>query len=239
MAVRASRIALWTIALAIVAAAGWVVTRPQPPVRVTAPASWIPIPEGGMDASEYPVRDLLLGNFRDGFQRHFASNAERPLVQRCGDGRPGEPAETYAALIGDHWFVPDQKVWSIEMTSSGEWLDVTIVDGFPVMAPEPAPGEILRTRELRPTLRRSVRKADLADVREAWSAPDLWFAPQTDAHCLDGNIVYLEACVLGRYHARSRTCGATGAADAMTLWRRLRAHFPDPPPATITRVDSP
>ncbi|SFK44421.1 hypothetical protein SAMN04487938_0845 [Lysobacter sp. cf310] len=192
-----------------------------------------------MDASEYPIRDLLIGNFSDGLQHHLPSNADRSLVQRCGAGKPGEPAETYAALIGDHWFVKDQKIWSIEMTSSGDWLDVTIVDGFPVMAPEPKPGEVLRTLELRPVLRRTVRKADLADVREAWSAPALWVAPQTDRHCLDGSIVYLEACVLGRYHARSRTCGSAGTVEGMKLWQRLRAHFPDPPAATITRVDSP
>ncbi|NUO77359.1 MAG: hypothetical protein HOQ32_15280 [Lysobacter sp.] len=185
-----------------------------------------------MDASTHAVRDLLIDHVEYGPQRR---TSERPLIERCGSDLPGQPAETYAALIGDHWFTPDRKVWDIEMTSSGEWLSVAIMDGdLPPVPPEPTPGVATPSlREIRQVSRHTVRKSALADVRDAWIEPSLWLAPQSAAHCLDGHIVYLEACVLGRYHARSRECGSEGREAATALWRRLRTHFPDPSPAEL------
>ncbi|MEG3789808.1 hypothetical protein V1318_06720 [Lysobacter sp. CCNWLW3] len=155
------------------------------------------------------------------------------LIERCGNDRLYGPAETYAAVIGDHWFVEDRKAWSIVMSSSGEWMDVVTADANPP-PPEPLPGAWQFPRELRrhPS-RLIVRKSELDDVRATWSAPSLWTAPQRGELCLDCQTVFLEACVHGRCHARSRSCDSAGAEAGMTLWKRLRTHFPDPPPVVL------
>lgn len=217
--------------MAAAAAAGWLWVAPAESVPASSDSAWIPVPEGGMDASRYPLRELLNHTLVYGpHMQHARSGA--PLIERCGKEGSYGPAETYAAVIGDHWFAPDRKVWSIEMTSSGEWLDVVIADGNPAAPVEPQPG-VRERRELRAPIRLTVRKSAVDDIRAAWSEPSLWIAPQRGEHCLDGHTVYLEACIHGRYHARSHSCSQPGGEAGMKLWKRLRAHFPDPPPVVL------
>jgi hypothetical protein len=181
-----------------------------------------------MDAQDPGIRQLLLRNAHmdpDGADDPLPFHS---LAGRCGydDGA----AEQYVATIGDHWFAQDRHVWRISLSIYGDTADVVIRDADAILMPPPPPDDRYR-RMFAPAVRHVVRKSELEDIRAAWRDPELWLSPQAKDGCFDGHTLILEACVNGRYGARSRACGSTGRTAGRLLWQRLRAKFPDPPPA--------
>ncbi|HEY0504325.1 MAG TPA: hypothetical protein VGD42_12630 [Lysobacter sp.] len=223
---RIGRIVAYSAAIAIAAAAALHASVPDAPQAARADDSWLALPS--MDATDPGIRQLLLRAALADPAAMPANSPFRSLVGRCGydDG----PAEQYVLTIGDHWFVEDRHVWHVTLSMYGDSADVVIRDGRAVETPPPPPGAPY-TEVTAPAMRYVMDRKDLDGIRAAWRDPELWLLPQATHGCTDGHTLMLEACVRGRYGARSRACGGTGRAAGALLWQRLRQTFPDPPPA--------
>ena len=185
--------------------------------------SWIPMPLNAMDASEFPVRELLLSG------NEYPGNRDS-LAWRCGSETDDGLDEEYILHIGDHAFVENGRQWKVRAIPRGSQVEVRITDHSFWSLPPPPPLALPATVKPQSKSRTSVfwvDRSDLEAIRRVWASEDLWGAPQESVGCLDGRAVFLEACVAGKYAARSRNCDDAGD-EATELWQLIRAKFPSP-----------
>jgi hypothetical protein len=219
------RLILWVagfLALGLAAGAyGFMKLRPAPSQEQDV---WIPMPLNAMDASEFPIRELLLSV--NGHPENRDS-----LAWRCGSDMDNGLGEEYVLHIGDHAFVQNGRQWKVRAIPHGSQIEVQITDHsfWNLPPPPPPPGSPTGTapQSKSKTLAHWVDRSDLEAIRQVWGSQDLWVAPQQDLGCLDGRAVLLEACVSGKYAARSRNCDDAGD-ESTELWKLLRAKFPSP-----------
>ena len=211
------RLAFW---MTVFAAVGiWLaLPNPTPSMRTLAgPSPWIPLPASGMDASQASVRDLL------------SSLASDDLAATCG-WRDAGIREHYRLLISrDVWGDHRQ----IDIVPQDDSLDISIRDGgFP---PPPPPGTVGDDDDTRivPVMHIRLARSAAEPLRRAWNTQRLWHAPQSEVHCLDGKPLRLEACVNGRFAARSRTCDVAAHSDREALWHGVDSLLPKPAPAHL------
>lgn len=220
------------IALGVVVAMGFHLTQHIEPIKGGANSPWIGLPKSGMDASEYPTRATILhAAATDG----WPDDSHASLASQCGspyEMQDSKLVERYVARIGaDAW----SPFWKITLDVNGDRVDVSLSYDSPVPPPPPPPPAI-HPQESSPTLIVPVAhieksRADLERIRMLWSDEALWHAPQDGAYfsCLDGNPVFLEACIDGRYAARARNCNASAFEATDKLWHAFKALLPPPP----------
>lgn len=216
------RLAFWVLVLSALALAtgiyGFVKPRHAPPQKQDP---WIPIPLSAMDASEFPVRELLLSV--NGHPENRDS-----LAWRCGSDMDDGLGEEYMLHIGDHALIENGQQWKVRAIPHGSQIEVQITDDSFWNLPPPPPSAPLASAEPQSKSKTHVHwvdRSDLETIRRVWGSEDLWGAPQQHLGCLDGRAVLLEACVAGKYAARSRNCDDAGD-EATELWELLRAKFP-------------
>ena len=227
---RPAHIVAGCIALGLVAITGLHLSQQAGSIPRGAQTPWIGLPRSGMDASQAPTRDVIRQGFEiegvlpDGFLGSAAS-----LASQCG-GPHQLPSfkERYIAHIGAGAWGP---FWKIVLDVDGERIHILLSDGFPIPPPPPPPDDPQSGWTLiEPVTRVERSRADLERIRVLWNDESLWHAPQ-DADgfsCRDGNPVFLEACVDGRYAARARNCSAPAFEATDKLWRAFNELLPAP-----------
>ncbi len=210
------RLVFWMAAFAV--AGIWAaLPNPRRPIEsIAAARPWIPLPAGGMDASQSAVRDLLVSApVDDSFARH------------CGDSGDNG-SERYRLFISkDGW--SDFRTY--DFVVRGEWLDVSIRDALPAPAPRQDDGNADSRSEpasLAPALRTRLAKRDAEPIRRAWDTQTAWRGEQAETGCNDGRPFVLEACVAGRYAMRDLSCGPAGASQHQMMWAALTTLLPGP-----------
>jgi hypothetical protein len=230
MAIRASRIA-WVGVAAIAMAVLWLWqnARERPAPVDPSDTPWIGLPRSGMDATQEPTRKLL----RRAFGYGSMDMPNHSLAARCGiDGNEppyeGKKKDRYIARIGASAFQP---AWKIVMDVDGNNIDITwsYRDDFP--PPPPPPSDRDWPTMVLPASKTQKSRAEMEPIRKLWTDQTLWHAPQdADAlNCLDGDPVFLEACVNGQYAARLRNCSMPAFKATDQLWRGFNAILPPPP----------
>jgi hypothetical protein len=184
---------------------------------------WIPLPPEGMDATQRPVREIIMRNTA------WPDRLES-LAWRCGGGDQDEPREEYVAHIGDQMLEEGQQAWDVTMIPRGGQMEVRIADGRSIPPPPPPPGRTTLERNDAVVDVHWASLASLREIRDAWASKPLWLAAQKDVQCVDGRPVLFEACVQGKYVARFRNCDGDADAAAARLWHLLKLRFPPPPP---------
>ena len=229
------RIVILTLIVAGIAAAGFLISLNAPKQNVAAaePATWLPMPADGMDARQWPIRELL--SYIQG-----PGSAVGTLATRCGSSWSDDKAESveqYSVQIGDPTFTPDLQHWRIDFVPDGDSIDVTLdaISPYPP-PPPPQPTSIGQGRsspnsvvhDWTAQFRR--KRTDMQSIRDAIADKDLWLAPQKEDPfgCTDGRSVVIEACVHGQYFARLRNCDFASGEPAQRLWNLLRQQFPKP-----------
>ena len=181
-----------------------------------------------MDASQAPTREII----RQGFEMDGARDSIASLASQCGGlyrERDHTLKERYIARIGAGAWGP---FWKVVLDVNGDRIDVTLSGGSPIPPPPPPPGHPQRDLTLiEPVARIEKSRVGLERIRVLWSDEALWHAPQDAAafQCLDGNPVFLEACVDGRYAARARNCNEPAFEATDKLWRAFNELLPAPP----------
>lgn len=196
----------------------------RPPIAEGQP--WISLPSTGMDAGEHAVRQVLL---RTEPATSLAFECGNPHVQRSASDR-------YVAHIGRGAFGPP--AWRIAMEVRGDDIEIQwSEDGLtspppPVVQPGMSDPARMSFTFVAPAMTTLKTRAELEHVRARWRDPSLWDSPQDSSslNCLDGNPVFLEACVGGRYAARMRNCEDSMQA-ALRLWEAFNKVLPAPPPS--------
>ncbi len=195
----------------------------RPPVE---DGTWIGLPTTGMDAGGHAVRQLLL---RTDPATSLAFECGNPFLQRGASDR-------YVAHIGKGAFGPP--AWKVAMEVRGDDIEIRwSEDGLTLPPPPPPPvvpsdvsGPARADFKLvAPTTITLKTRTELDQVRARWLDSSLWDAPQDSIslNCLDGNPVFLEACVGGRYAARMRNCGDSMQATSL-LWEAFNDVLPAP-----------
>lgn len=225
MSLRPTRILLLAVLLGTVSAyAVMVPAQRQAPLGAND-KPWIGLPDTGMDASRFGVRRLLGSSFGT----LSAEDANDQLKRLCGNGDTFIH-ERYVAHVGKDAWGP---FWDVQIDVQGEWLDISVRNGSPLPAP-PKPPDVDDVSSLAPPLRTTtrvrLRKIDAAPIQNAWRQPALWHAEQDMSAfgCLDGNPVFLEACIDNRYAARFRNCNADADAPTQQLWSAMNRLLPAP-----------
>ena len=187
--------------------------RPSPLRVPSEPPPWIPLPASGMDASRNPVRQLL--SFR-------LPGADFAL--RCGDV-DDDGTDRYRLWISKNTWDDSR---NYDFVVQGEWLDVSVRNGFVLSAP--FPGAIQSSVETATVteVHARLRLRDAEPIREAWDSPWLWHAEQGRIGCNDGRTMFLQACVRGRYAARDRNCDTAAFPEGQALWEAVTALLPAP-----------
>ena len=199
-----------------VAAIAWV-SRPRPQaLAVAVDESWLPLPPDGMDASAFATRHLL--SVADSMP------GDPSLTSTCGRYDSEGAPERYRIVIGDPVLMRDARMWSVELRVQGSQVEARVEDASLPPPPEDAQGET-PPHAFAPR-RYWLDTSELEPVRAAWAEPALWLAAQRDVGCLDGRPIFLEACVRGRYAARTRNCDAAADEAAEKLWQLLQKRFP-------------
>ncbi|MFT4178907.1 MAG: hypothetical protein QM612_05500 [Thermomonas sp.] len=224
---RPAHVVAWCIALGIVVATVFHVAQLTTPLsRDAASEPWIALPRSGMDATIPEIRKLMLrayafGNEYDGY---------KTLAFQCGDLYHDSPiTERYIARIGESAFDPS---WKVVMDIKGDNIDITWGSGGTVPPPPPPPPGINSDSQLiEPVSTTQKPRAAMERIRTLWQNEALWHAPQDAAAfgCLDGNPVFLEACVHGRYAARARNCNLPAFDATDQLWQAFNELLPPPP----------
>lgn len=199
------RLVFWLI---LFATAGfcWILSgahRSPMPRDVTSP--WIPLPMGGMDASQEPLRTLV--------DNSLEGNA---FAARC-TVRDGHHPDRYRLRISrDGW----RDFRDIEFTALGRRLEVHVCENPLLHAPVAAPVVVMLDR------------AAAEPIRRAWATQALWHAeqPEDASDCTDHAPVTLEACIDGRYAIRQHACD-DAYSETRALWRAVTTVLPPPRPA--------
>ena len=138
---------------------------------------------------------------------------------RCGDAHD-DGTDRYRLWISKNTW---DDFRNYEFTVHGDWLDASVRDDmtWPSTAPYV---EGVTTIEVRSRL----RLRDAEPIREAWDSALLWHAKQGLRGCSDGRVLFLQACVHGRYAARDRGCHTAASAQGQALWEAVTALLPAP-----------
>jgi hypothetical protein len=188
--------------------------RRAPPAVVDPP--WIGLPQTGMDASQAPLRELLVQS----------SGTRHRLSATCGKGHDAE-RERYRLWVSRNTWHDFRE---IEFVPRGEWLEVSVRDGLPPPPPEPpsdrapAPEYV----EVHPVVHARIRRRDAEPIRRAWDTQGLWHAAQKPLGCADGRPITLEACIDGRYAIRLRHCDADAHLPTQDIWDAVERLLPAP-----------
>lgn len=227
MAIRAPRIAL--VSASVIAPALlwlWWNARDQPAPVDPDGAPWIGLPKSGMDATQQSTRQVLrLGFWGDG------RDPAESLAFRCGSESETLPTkERYVAYIGRNVWRP---YWRVIFDVRGQQVDISLSESR-LFEPPPPPtfnGQNVDRHYYFPTTRLQKTRHQLELIRAAWNDADLWHAPQDERfdRCGDGNPVFLEACIDGRYAARFRNCDIASANSTSRLWQAFNDLLPPPP----------
>lgn len=189
-------------------------------------AHWIDLPDSGMDASDFPLREL----FHPDWQGGRRGDAFLDLAWTCGgflDANDSRFPERYIAHVSDSAWHPR---WGIIIDVEQDELLFSIrSDDIP---PLPS-GDDENTSDMvtvRPVTHLRMPKSRAEPIRQAWNNEALWHAPQKEDICSDGARIRLEACIRGRYAMRSRTCDedAHPAADALRIAFKTLLPAPEP-----------
>ncbi len=181
-----------------------------------------------MDASQAPTREVI----RQGFEIEGTRDSIASLASQCGGlyrEHDSKFRERYIARIGAGAWGP---FWKIVLDVDGNRIDIAVSDGSPIPPLPPPSGHPQHDLTLiKPVMRIEKSRADLERIRSLWSDEALWHAPQDAVafQCLDGNPVFLEACVDGRYAARARNCNEPAFEATGKLWRAFNELLPAPP----------
>jgi len=135
--------------------------------------------------------------------------------------------ERYVARIGAGAWGPFRK---IVLDVNRDRIDVALSDAPIPPPPSPSSGhQQTELTSIASAARIEKSRADLERIRVLWNDEVLWHAPQdsADFSCRDGNLVFLEACIDGRYAARIRNCSADEAS--IKLWDTFNELLPAPP----------
>ena len=158
-----------------------------------------------------------------------ASNDDQDsLAFQCGSFfREPQFGERYIANIGESVWGPS---WRIVMDVRGEDIHFSWGQGDLVPPPPPPPHVTDGLNLVTPISTLTKPRSEVENIRELWRDPDLWDAPQDSQafSCRDGNPVFLEACVDGRYGARARDCSASASEATDKLWRAFNELLPAP-----------
>jgi hypothetical protein len=176
-----------------------------------------------MDAAMPEVRMLIAM----AYDFEGADGAHRALASQCGNlFRDTGISERYVAHVGEGAFGP---FWKVVMDVKGDGVEIAWNESG--MLPPPPSGTRDHLQRIEPVATTSRRLADVDDIRKTWLDEALWHPPQdaTAFACHDGNPVFLEACVDGRYGARARNCSARAMAATDRLWRAFNEALPAPP----------
>jgi hypothetical protein len=225
MSLTPARVVLWTTLLATVLVYAVLLPAQRPaPIR-SDDEPWIGLPDTGMDASKFDVRWLLLHPYGT----LMTDDEFDQLKSLCGNGDTSF-RERYIAHVGRNAWGP---FWDVQIDVQGEWLEIVVRDGSPLPAPPAPPDEAddsSRAPQLRPGNRVRLRKTDAVPIQQAWRQQGLWHAEQNmnAFGCLDGNPVFLEACIDNRYAARFRNCDADADAPTQQLWEAVNRLLPAP-----------
>lgn len=215
------------IVLGVVVVTGFHLTQHIEPIKGSANSPWIGLPKSGMDASDYPTRATILhatNGWPDDSHASLASQCGSPLEMQNS-----ELGERYVAHIGADAWGP---FWTVVLDVHGDRIDITW--GYDLPPPPPpsdsSPDDYHLT-SVTPVAKVQKSRAELEKIRGIWSDEALWHAPQDGAYfnCLDGNPVFLEACIDGRYAARARNCNASTFEATDKLWHAFKTLLPPPP----------
>lgn len=228
MAIRAARIVF--VSTALVAATLlllWWNAREQPVPIDPKDAPWIGLPKSGMDATQPQIRQVI----RVGFIGEGWSNQDDSLAFQCGnESGISQVRERYVAYVGRNPWSPS---WKAIFDVSGQHVDVSLSTSQLFMPPPPpaGDGQSASRRYLVPVIHLSRTRAQLEPIRAAWSETILWDDPQNEwfNRCGDGNPVFLQACIDGRYAARFRNCDAPSSRASSKLWQAFNELLPPPP----------
>lgn len=213
---------------------------------------WLPLPPQPMDGSDYDIRQLLSKSAQ---AANPSAHADGPpgLAALCGQANaqtatpppgarkrprpvsaPRPRGEDWAPVpLTDEryllWFAdahgPERVVRQVRIDVHGERARVRVRAGVGDSALMP-PATVPRGEPWPESLDRLDR------VRDAWSAPELWSAPQRSAvSCaqrFEVREAFFEACVNGRYFARDRSCDRGAAPHLDRLWQVVRDTLPAP-----------
>lgn len=186
--------------------------------------TWLPMPPVSMDAHELPVRQVVLKAMTIEQDTNGRREPFDTLAMRCGWGAQNEPAEQYAAFIGDWALSENPQAWRVKMIPQGSAMWVS-VDTRALMPPPP-PGAKEPPRRAPVVFVLPMDR--VAAIRDAWSAPQIW-EQATQVHgCTDGRPALFEACVHGKYVATQRACSEAGP-QVDRLWATMRRDLPVPP----------
>jgi hypothetical protein len=228
MAIRASRIAWVSVAVIAMAVMWlWQNARERPSPLDPNAAPWIGLPKSGMDATQQSVRQVI-----DAGLRSDGADPTQSLAFQCGSEYGPVPIkERYVAHIGPNIWGP---YWKVVFNVSGQQIDVSLKESSQLFMPPPPPPPDYRAGGatlFSETLRVSKARADLVRIRDLWSDARLWQAPQDikGFSCSDGDPVFLEACVDGRYAARLRNCDPAVMETTNKLLQTFKELLPSPP----------
>ena len=223
---RPAHIVAGCIALGLLAVTGFHLVqhvKPFPPAVDERP--WIGLPRSGMDAATPEVRMLV----QRGLGFSTSSTDMDSLAFQCGSFfREPTFGERYIAHIGESAWGPS---WRIVMDVRGEDIHFSWGEGD-VVPPHPPPPDVTDGLNLVSKVSTVTKhRSEVESIRELWRDPDLWDAPQDRQafNCFDGNPVFLEACVDGRYAARARNCSTPAFEATDKLWRAFNELLPAPP----------
>ena len=225
---RAAHVVAGCIALGLTAITCFHLAQQVEPIpRAVDATPWIGLPRSGMDASSPEVRMLV----RQGLGSMSVHSDQASLAFQCGSFfREPEFGERYIAHIGESAWRPS---WKIVMDVRGDDIDFSWREGAVHPPPPPPPGvaDGLSLVAANSTLTKP--RSQVENIRTLWRDPDLWDAPQDrqSFNCFDGNPVFLEACVDGRYAARARNCNTVTFEATDKLWRAFNDVLPAPPRA--------
>jgi hypothetical protein len=198
--------------------------------QATPPVSespWIGLPDSGMDASDFPLREL----FNPDGQGGRRGDAFLDLAWTCGGFRDAHDSrfpERYIALVSDSAWGPRQDI-IIDVDKDQLLFSIRSGDH-----PPPPPGPEVSAPEtitMRPVTHVRMPRSKAALIRQAWNSDVLWHAPQKENACNDGATLRLEACIRGRYAMRSRTCASEAHQAADALRTAFKTLLPAPQPA--------
>ena len=187
---------------------------------------WIGLPKSGMDAALWGTRALL--------QRALELDPRnQPFAISCGiegDETPyrGKEKDRYIAHIGASAFDPS---WKIVMDVDKGNINIKWGLGDTV-PPPPLPMDDHRqpATMVMPVSMTQKSRIQMERIRELWNNQALWHEPQ-DANafgCLDGDPVFLEACVNGQYAARFRNCNTPAMEATDELWKAFNGILAPP-----------
>lgn len=222
---RPAHIVAGCIALGLTAMTGFHLAQQVKPIPRAVDASpWIGLPRSGMDASTPEVRMLVWR----GHATTASNDDQDSLAFQCGSlFREPQFGERYIAHIGESAWGPS---WRIVMDVRGEDIHFSWGEGDLIPHPPQPPGATEGLNLFTPISTLTKPRSEVENIRELWRDPDLWDAPQDRPafSCLDGNPVFLEACVDGHYAARARNCNAPAFEATDKLWRAFNELLPAP-----------